>query len=112
MNGTQTHQEQRPDAVVWIDERHAIIAQRDPAGGISTIEVRRLQQAEPRYLGHVVHELGNHEHVMLIGAGPIRLALERRFVAVTHSPEHLLAPMAAGRINGAKLAQDISRLAA
>ena len=112
MNGTQTNLEERPDAVVWIDERHAIVAQRDPVGGISTVEVRRLQQAEPRYLGRVVHELAGQEHVMLIGAQPLRLALERRFVAMTHRPERLMPAAPAARIEGARLVDGLHRLAA
>ena len=85
--------EQRPDAVAWVDASHAIVALRDPAGRISTVEVRRMHQPEPRYLAQVVHELGGHEHVMLIGPDPIRIALERRFVAVTHRPDSLMAPV-------------------
>ena len=91
MTEQQKTRDQRPDSVVWIDERRAIVAQCDPAGGISTVEIRRLHQPESRYLGHVVHEIGGHERVMLVGPQPIRLALERRFVAVGHHPDRLMA---------------------
>jgi hypothetical protein len=82
----------RPDAVVWIDERHAIIARSEPQQEISTVEIRRLARPENRYLAQVVHEMTGRERVMVIGPEPIRLALERRFVSVSHRPERLMAP--------------------
>jgi len=112
MNVTPMQTEQRPDAVVWVDERHAIVAERDRAGGISTVEVRRLQQSEPRYLGHIVHELDGHERVMIVGAQPLRLALERRFVSVTHRPDRLMATAPAARVEGSKMVEGVARLAA
>jgi hypothetical protein len=81
---------QRPDAVVWIDEGHAIVARLEPEGRISSVEIRRLQQPENRYLGHVVHEIGNREHVLVVGPEPIRVALERRYVSVSHRPDRLI----------------------
>ena len=87
--------ERRPDAVVWIDERHAVVARVDPAGDISTTEIKRWQQLESRYLGQVVSAIGGNEHVMLVGPQPLRLALERRFVAVGHRPDRLMATQAA-----------------
>lgn len=104
--------EQRPDAVVWVDEEHAIVAQRDTEDRISTVEIRRWQQAEPRYLASVVHELGSHEHVLVIGRAPIRLALERRFVAVTHRPERLMATSHIALDEGTRLVNDAAALAA
>ena len=82
----------RPDAVVWIDERHAIIARSEPEQAISTVEIRRLARPENRYLAQVVHEMTGRERVMVIGPEPIRLALERRFVSVSHRPDRLMAP--------------------
>ena len=108
MNATISARTQRPDAVVWIDEQHALVAQLDPAGEISTVEVRRAQQAEARY---VVHELGAHEHIMVLGPEPIRLALERRFVAVGHRPDRLMAPPRAESA-GQRVMAGLSELAA
>ena len=106
--------ERRPDAVAWVDERHAIVAERGPAGRISTVEIRRLQQPEPRYLAHVVHELEDHDNVMIVGTQPLRLALERRFVAVTHRPECLIAPrwMAPATAATAATVESVATLAA
>ena len=111
MNATISTRTQRPDAVVWIDEQHAIVAQLDPAGEISTVEVRRAQQVEARYVGRVVHELGAHEHIMVLGPEPIRLALERRFVAVGHRPDRLMAPPRAESA-GKRVMAGLSELAA
>jgi hypothetical protein len=91
MDATQTTTEQRPDAVAWIDEHRAIVARRDPAGGISTVEVRRLGASEARFVGLVAHEIAGRDRVMIVGSQPLRLALERRYVAVSHHPEGLVA---------------------
>ena len=107
-----TTREQRPDAVVWVDERHAIIAQRDPAGRISTVEIRRAQQNQERYLGDVSHEIGTHEHVLVVGPQPIRLALERRFVAVGHRPDRLMATPALARAADQQILAGMERVAA
>lgn len=112
MTKNEPTREQRPDSVVWIDERHAIVAQRDPAGGISTVEIRRLRQPESRYLGHVVHEIGGHEHVMVVGPQPIRLALERRFVSVGHRPDRLIAAPLPARSGDAVIVDRIDPIAA
>jgi hypothetical protein len=105
-------QEQRPDAVVWVDARHAIVAQRDAVGGISTVEIRRAMQNEERYLGHIIHEIGPHEHVMVVGPEPIKLALERRFVAVGHRPDRLMPPPMPGRSLDGRILAGMDRLAA
>jgi hypothetical protein len=79
----------QPDAVVWVDEGHALVARaRDE--GIETTEVRRFGQPETRYLARVVHEIGDHEHVMIVGPFPIRLAMEREYVAISHHPDRLI----------------------
>ena len=100
-----------PDAVVWVDERHAILARAD-SGGIATTEIRRVGQAETRYLARVVHEIGDRKHVMIVGPQPIRLALEREYVAISHRPDRLIAVPRAARRAGAEIRDRIERLAA
>ena len=93
MNATQTDGTPcRPNAVVWIDERHAIVARCEADGQISTVEIRRIARAENRFVAQVVHEIAGRGRVMVIGTEPIRLALERRYVAVSHRPDLLVAP--------------------
>ena len=103
--------ELRPDAVVWVDERHAIVARAD-SGGIATTEIRRVGQAETRYLARIVRELGDREHVMIVGAYPVKLALEREYVAISHRPDRLIAAPSAAREAGAEILERIGRLAA
>lgn len=100
-----------PDAVVWVDERHAIVARAD-VEGIATTEVRRAGQTEIRYLARVVHELGDRERVMIVGPEPIRLALEREYVAISHRPDRLTATPAAVEAAGAEILGRMERLAA
>ena len=112
MDTNRSTTERRPDAVVWIDDRRALVTQRDPAGGISTVEIRRLGHPEPRYLGLVVHELSAHENVMILGTEGLRLALERRLVAVTHRPDRLVGAGATASTQGYRIATELARLAA
>ena len=101
----------RPDAVVWVDQRHAIVAQAD-VEGIATTEIRRVGQAELRYLARVVHELGDREHIMIVGPQPARVGLEREYVAITHRPDRLIAAPAAARRDGAAVLERMERIAA
>lgn len=113
MNATQTDKAQaQPDAVVWIDERHAIIARCEPEGQIATVEVRRLARPENRFVAQVVHEIAGQGRVMVIGSHPLRLALERRFVAVSHRPDRLVAAPPRARTAGNQIVQALDRLAA
>jgi hypothetical protein len=100
-----------PDAVVWVDERHAIVARAD-IEGIATTEVRRVGQQELRYLARVVHEIADREHVMIVGPQTLKLALEREFVSISHRPERLIAPPVAARDSGAEILDRLERLAA
>lgn len=109
--GTTSARELRPDAVVWVDERHAIVA-RSEDGGIATTEIRRISQPETRYLARVVRELGDREHVMVVGPQPIRLALEREYVAISHRPERLVGVPTGARDAGAEILERLERLAA
>lgn len=111
MTATRTAPEQRPDAVVWIDERRAIVAQTAP-DGIATVEIRRATEPETRFLGRVVHELGSSEHVMIVGPADVRLALERRYVSISHRPDRLIAAPVGARIAGAQVIDRFERLAA
>ncbi len=101
----------QPDAVVWVDERHAIVARAD-AEGIATTEIRRIGQPEARYLAHVVHEIGGHEHVMVVGPQIIRLALERAYVAMSHRPDRLISVPPTAQVAGEDILGRLERLAA
>jgi hypothetical protein len=102
----------QPAAVVWIDERHAIIARCEPEGQISTVDVRRLARPEARFLTQVVHEIVGRGPVMVIGTQPIRLALERRYVAVSHRPDRLVAPPPQAAASDAEIVRGLGRRAA
>jgi hypothetical protein len=112
MNEGLETRDQRPDSVVWVDEDRAIIAQRDATDGIATVEIRRAMRSDERYLGQIVHEIGGHQRVMVVGPQPIRLALERRFVAVGHRPDRLMALPVPNRPVGERIAAGMDRLAA
>ena len=112
MIATQTTPDPRPDAVVWIDERHAIVAGTSPEGDIGTAEIRRDAQPETRFLARVVRELGRREHVMIVGPAGIRRALEREYVAISHRPDRLIAAPIGARRRGAEIMVRLERFAA
>ena len=111
MTSKQT-QGRRPSAVVWINERHAIVAKTAGEDRISMAEVDRGVEPEMQYLAHVVHEIGDPERVMIVGSSPVRLALEREYVSISHRPERLVAVPASARGDGAEIVDRLRRLAA
>jgi len=102
----------RSSAVVWINERHAIVARTQGENRISMADVARGAEGETQYLAHVVHEIGDRERVVIVGASPIRLALEREFVAISHRPDRLIAAPPSARDDGAEIVDRLRRLAA
>ena len=102
----------RPSAVVWINERHAIVARTEGDDTISMAEIDRGAEAETLYLAHVVHEVGNRERLMIVGPSPVRLALEREYVAISHRPDRLVAVPRSVREGGAEIVDRLRRLAA
>jgi len=112
---TTTHETtgSTPSAVVWIDERHAIVARTE--GGpdrISMAEIERGSEPEVQYLAHVVHEIGDQQRVMIVGASTVKLALEREFVALSHRPDRLVAAPASANGAGRGIVDRLRRLAA
>ena len=65
-----------------------------------------------RYLARVVHTIGDGERVMILGAAPMKLALERVFVAINHEPDRLIAIPATMRPIGPEVLERFERLAA
>lgn len=112
MTKARTYPDQLPDAVVWIDEDRALVAKTWPDGGIATVEIWRDAEPEIQFLARVVHSLGEREHVVIIGPADIRLALEREYVAISHSPDRLMAAPEGARQAGAEIVGLLQRLAA
>lgn len=102
----------RPEAIVWIDGRHAIVARAAAGGGISTEWVDRGAESETEFLAHVVHQIGDRPTVSIVGPSGVRLALEREFVAISHQPDRLLGIPAAARNAEAQILERMRRLAA
>lgn len=80
-------------AVTWIDAAHALVARSGPGGAVTVHEVVPAPAADlpsAPYLAEVVDELAGCEHVMVLGPDPLRLALEREYVAIEGRPERLV----------------------
>jgi hypothetical protein len=78
-------------AVVWIDERRASVATTAGSDGVTTVDIDRGIEPETQYLARVVHELLDRDRVTIVGSAPVRLALEREFVSISHRPDRLVA---------------------
>jgi hypothetical protein len=98
--------------IVWIDERHAIVASTTSEGGMTTKRVDRGAGLETEYLAHVVHEVGDRPIVSIVGPSNVRIALEREFVAISHRPERLVGIPMAKRDAEAQILERMRRLAA
>jgi hypothetical protein len=101
-----------PSAVVWVDEKHAIVASTEPEGGITAGQIHRGPESETEYLAHVVHEIGDRPTVSIVGPSAVRLALEREFVAISHRPERLVGIPMSARAAEAQILERMRRLAA
>jgi hypothetical protein len=85
-----TPQTVAPSAVVWINGRQAIVATMSYDGRISTCDISRGWLSQPSYLARVVRVIGDRQRVLILGPSPIRLALERAYVAMFKRPERLV----------------------
>ena len=78
-------------AVVWIDDRQAIIATAAPDGRPVVDQLGRgPMETESAFDARTVGALLDRDQVAVSGPLFSRVAFERTFVAVTHRPERLL----------------------
>lgn len=101
--------EGRPAAVAWIDRSHAVVA-RTEGSGERRLTVRAGSSAEGPYLARVVDAIGDRERVLILGSDPLRVALEREYVAIHHRPERLVDVELAAPVDGAELDRRLATL--
>ena len=101
----------RPGVVVWISSHQALVA-RKGEDRVAMVEIDRGGDPESQYLAHVVHEIGNGERVVIVGPGPMRLALEREYVSINHRPDRLISVPPIARADGAQIVEHLLRPAA
>ena len=77
-------------AVVWINERQAMVATMSHDRRIATCEITRGSMPEPSYLAQAVRVIGDRQRVMILGPSSIRLALEREYVTHYQRPDRLV----------------------
>jgi len=80
------------EAIVWIDHSQAIITTIDDGGGVSRVERldRGTSELESAFGARAIHELGEHDRVVVTGPVFARTTFERAFVAATHRPDRLV----------------------
>ena len=100
-----------PSAVAWIDEDEALVAQIAHDGAVSTCHIQRGGLPEPSYLAHVVRAIGDRERVVISGPGPMRLALEREYVALYRRPDRLVDVEPSERVGETELVERVRSLA-
>jgi hypothetical protein len=99
-------------AIAWIDDGEAIVARVGADGHESTCEITRGTLPEPAYLAIVVRTIGDRERVLILGPGPMRLALEREYVSIYRRPERLVDVEPSGRVDRAQLVERLRAFAA
>jgi hypothetical protein len=101
-----------PSAVAWIDSDRAIVARMSWDGRISICEVERRGEAELPYLALAARAVGDRERVQILGPSPMRLALEREYVAMFRRPDRLVDVEPAGPTEMEDLVERLRGLAA
>ena len=101
-----------PSAVVWIDGHRAAVAAMSGDGRIVTCELSRGWLPESSYLAQVVRVIGDRQRVMILGPSPVRLALERDYVARYRRPDRLVDVEPADRVSPEELVDQVRTLAA
>jgi hypothetical protein len=87
---TRQTERTRSGAVVWIDERQAIITTTADDGRAMVEQLGRgPHEAEAAFDARTVDAVLDHDYVAVSGPAFARVAFERAFVAVTHRPERL-----------------------
>jgi hypothetical protein len=80
----------RPSAVAWITAQRALVARVDASGQLATCHIERGREPEISYVVIVARAIGDPEHVEILGARELRLALERELVTLYQHPERLV----------------------
>ena len=88
---TRQTERTRSGAVVWIDDRQAIITTTADDGRPKVEQLGRgPAEAEAAFDVRTVDAVLEHDPVAVSGPAFARVAFERAFVAVTHRPERLV----------------------
>ena len=61
-----------------------------PDGAISRIRVDRELDSDEVFFARIVHLLGDHERLIVVGPPTRRLAFEREYVDISHRPDRLV----------------------
>ncbi len=78
-------------AITWIGSDHAVVARRWDTDEIDVAEVdRAMADDDELFLGRVAHEIGDPDHVLVMGTESLRLELEREYVTVSHRPDRIM----------------------
>lgn len=78
-------------AITWIGSDHAVVARRWATDEIDVAEIdREMADDGELFLARIAHEIGDPDHVLVMGTGPLRLELEREYVGVSHRPDRIM----------------------
>jgi hypothetical protein len=101
-------------AVTWIDLRRALVGRTLPGCAIEVVEIarpRRLQEPIEQWIAMVADAIGDRERVLILGAGPMRLALEREYVTIFHRPDRIVDVEPASEIDRDEILRRVRELA-
>jgi hypothetical protein len=101
-------------ATVWIDLRHALVGRTTADGTVELVELARpsrLDEPLEQWIAVVADAIGDRQRVLILGAGPLRLALEREYVAIFHRPDRIIDVEPSGGIDRDELIRRVKELA-
>lgn len=100
------------NAVVWIEPGRALVVRGGdgPQPASMEVPIPALPAATPPVLAEVAHSIGPVDHVLVMGAEDLRLALEREIVAIGHHPETIREAEPTGPVDLAMLEEHLTRL--
>ena len=76
-------------AVVWLDQRHALVARARDGHSIVS-EVERESDPASEFLLRVIHEAADCDRVVVMGPDAARIDFEREYVALYRRPDRLI----------------------
>ncbi len=100
------------NAVVWIEPGRALLVRGSDDGHTTVaLPVPHLPTATTPALAEIAHQIGDVDHVLVLGADDLRTALEREIVAIGQRPETIREAVVEGPVDEAMLVARLRRLA-
>lgn len=76
--------------VLRFDGSSASVSRVGTDGSVSRITVERELESDQVFFARIVHLMGDHERLIVVGPATRRLEFEREYVEICHRPDRLV----------------------